>query len=182
MPCIVHTCMSFCLNLDAWWFTLIYFLHYVPYTIDSKGNLSSHALVQYHFQGEEHSIFVWPHGNAKKSESYVHTMPSTLEILDNVSTEQTPKLSVHIVFSQLGGVIDVLPRNQQQQAKDKRRKSNAQSSDPFSQRWWCVNNQWRDSCKMWCAMVVLHEVHVELMRDQHCLTTLFLQGSNFDSY
>ena len=62
-------------------------------------NLISHALVQYHFQAEEHSIFVRPHGNAKKSESYVCTMPSTLEILDNVSTEQAPKLAVHTVSS-----------------------------------------------------------------------------------
>ena len=102
---------------------------------DSKGNLINLlALVQYHFQGDEHSIFVKPHGNSKRGEGYIRTMPSTLKLLDNVCTQQTPKQAVHTISSQLGGTVNaesagLLPRNQQQ-AKDKRRHT-AQSSDPL---------------------------------------------------
>ena len=59
-----------------------------------------------------------------------------LDLLDTASMQQTPKLAVHDVSSQLGGVIHAatagsLPRNQQQ-AKDKRRKLKTDSSkDPL---------------------------------------------------
>ena len=67
--------------------------------------------------------------------SYYVCVPSTLELLDNVSTQQTPKVAVHTISSRLGGVLHAesagaLPRNQQQ-AKDKRHKTNATSSHPL---------------------------------------------------
>ena len=47
--------------------------------IDHNQDLLHLALVQYVFDGNEHSVIPQPHGNSKKSDSYVRTMPSTLQ-------------------------------------------------------------------------------------------------------
>lgn len=119
-----------------------------------KGNLISHALVQYHFQGDELSIFGWPHGNSKKSESYVRTMPSTLEVLDNVSTQQTPKLAVHTISSQLSYMQNRQEHRQETSSKLRTRDARQTHNPliPFSQQWWCVNKQWRVLCETWWGL------------------------------
>lgn len=93
------------------------------------------AIVQYHYIGDEHAILVGPHGNSKKSQSYVRTMPSTLQKLTDVSKKLTPKPTVHAVSSHAGGVLGAssagsLPRNDRQ-VKDIRRNMKAQSNDPL---------------------------------------------------
>ena len=91
--------------------------------------------MQYHFTGDEHTVLVRPHGNSKKSQSYIRVMPSTIEKLTDASKKLTPRPAVHAVSSQAGGVLGAssagsLPRNDRQ-VKDIRRKMKAQSNDPL---------------------------------------------------
>ena len=52
------------------------------------------ALVQYVFDGKEHPVVPRPHGNSKKSQSYVRTLPSTLRKLKKVAVNLTPKFAI----------------------------------------------------------------------------------------
>ena len=42
----------------------------------------------------EHSVVPRPHGNSKKSDSYIRTMPSTLHKLKKVAVNLTPKFAI----------------------------------------------------------------------------------------
>ena len=56
---------------------------------DHDEHLLNRCIVQYHFTGDEHEVLVRPHGNSKRSESYIRTMPSTLKELTEVASEDT---------------------------------------------------------------------------------------------
>ena len=65
------------------------------YTTDNE-ELLNLALVQYAFDDMEHSVVPRPHGNSK-TDSYIHTMPSTLHKLKKVAVNLTPKFAVCVV-------------------------------------------------------------------------------------
>ncbi len=74
------------------------------------------GIVQYHFTGNEHAILVRPHGNSRRNQPYVRTLPSTLDKINTVASEKTPRPTIHEVTSQVGGVMEAstagsLPRN-----------------------------------------------------------------------
>lgn len=50
--------------------------------------------MQYCFDDMEHSVIPRPHANSKQSESFIRTMPSTLQKLWKVSTNLTAKFAV----------------------------------------------------------------------------------------
>jgi len=94
--------------------------------------------VQYHFTGDEHKILIRPHGNSKRSEPYICKMPSTLNKLAEVASEKTPKLAVHMVSSQNGGVVGALsagslPKNERQvkSIRKKIKATSGNSKDPL---------------------------------------------------
>ena len=66
LVCNVHVCCFF-LNSDC------------------DGVTLNRALVQYTFDEQEHAILLGPHGNSKKTSTYLRTMPSTLQKLHKVS-------------------------------------------------------------------------------------------------
>lgn len=95
-------------------------------TIDNDGDTLNLALVQYIFDGAEHSVLNCPHGNSKKQEGYIRTLPSTRQHLKKVSRSLTPKFAVKEVTTAVGGLLEAtsagsLPRNRQQ-ASDMRRR------------------------------------------------------------
>ena len=125
---IMMCCITFC--------TLPQFVIFGP--IDSDSQLLNRSIVQYHFTGNEHEILVRPHGNSKRSEPYVRTMPSTLNKLTEVASEKTPKPALHAVSSQSGGVISALsagslPRNERQvkNIRGKLKNVTGNSTDPL---------------------------------------------------
>ena len=68
---------------------------------------------------EEHPLKSAPHGNSKKSEGYVRTMPSVMDKLKNASTSNTAKRALTFVFNESGGIAKAssaaaLPRGKQQ--------------------------------------------------------------------
>lgn len=87
--------------------------------IDCNQELLNLALVQYAFDGVEHSVIPRPHGSSKKGDSYIRTMPSTMH---HETVNLTPKFAVCELSD---GVLSApsagsLMRNRQQ-AKDLRR-------------------------------------------------------------
>ena len=90
---------------------------------DCNEELLHLALVQYSFDDEEHLVIPRPHGNSKKGDSFVRTMPSTLHKLRKVAVNLTPKFAVCEMSNDVmsatnaGSVI----RNRQQ-VKDLRRR------------------------------------------------------------
>ena len=105
--------------------------------IDRDEELLNRCIVQYHFTGDEHEVLVRPHGNSKRSESYIRTMPSTLKELTEVASEKTPKPAVHSISSHRGDVIGAssagsLPRNERQVKNIRRKiKGSSGSLDPL---------------------------------------------------
>lgn len=84
------------------------------------------ALVQYAFDGPEHYVLNRPHGNSKRKEGYVRTLPSTLHHLQKVSSNSTPKYAIQETTAAVGGLMEAksagsLPRNQQQASNIRRR-------------------------------------------------------------
>ena len=61
---------------------------------DCDGDTLNCVLVQYTFDEEEHAILLGPHGNLKKTSTYLRTKPSTLQKLQKVSRNLTPKFAV----------------------------------------------------------------------------------------
>ena len=104
---------------------------------DRDDKLLNRYIVQYHFTGDEHEVLVRPHGNSKRSESYIRTMPSTLKELTEVASEKTPKPAVHSISSHHGGIVGAssarsLPRNERQVKNIRRKiKSSGGSLDPL---------------------------------------------------
>ena len=86
---------------------------------DSHGDTQNLALLQYVFTFDEHSVKVAPHGNSKKSEGYVCTMPSVMDKLKGASTTNTAKRALTFVSNESGGITKALsagtlPRGRQQ--------------------------------------------------------------------
>ena len=81
--------------------------------LDHDEALLNLALVQYVFDGKEHPVVPRPHGNSKKSLSYVRTMPSTLHKLKKVSVNLTPKFAIADVGEDLltASSAGSIPRN-----------------------------------------------------------------------
>ena len=82
--------------------------------------------MQYIFDDEELQITIRPHGNSKKRENFIRTMPSTLKKLKNVARDLTPKFAVCEASSSSGGLAaassaGALPRNRQQVSNIRRR-------------------------------------------------------------
>ena len=101
-------------------------------TPDYDGDTLTYAFVQYTFDVEEHPVCFRPHGNSKRSEGFIRTMPSTLQKLKTVAKNLTPKFAVCNVSSEAGDIIGAsssgaLPRNRQQVSNIRRR--NEDSSD-----------------------------------------------------
>ena len=92
---------------------------YVFYFVDSQGDTLNLALLQYVFAFEEHKVKIAPHGNSKKCESYVRTMPSVMDKLKNASSSSTAKRALTFVTKETGGITkassaSALPRGRQQ--------------------------------------------------------------------
>ena len=85
-------------------FTVLYL--FLFYYHDEQ--LLNRCIVQYHFTGDEHEVLVRPHGNSKRSESYIRTMPSTLKELTEVASEKDTKTSC--LSSQRGGASQNIRR------------------------------------------------------------------------
>ena len=97
-------------------------LIYHSFLLDYKGNNYKLCLLQYQFDGEEHSIEETFHGNSKNSAPYTRTKASVkLAIKKEASNTKPSEL-----FDKLqGDVIDVtscgsVPRNRQQIANAKK--------------------------------------------------------------
>ena len=95
---------------------------------DADGDTLTHSLVQYTFEDEEHPVLLRPHGNSKHKESFLQTMPSTLQKLKKVAQDLTPKFAICEVSSSSGGLasassVGSLPQNQQQVSNIRQRTS-----------------------------------------------------------
>ena len=91
----------------------------IPGFTDADSDTLTHSLVQYTFEDEEHAVLVCPHGNSKHKESFLQTMPSTLQKLKSVAQDLIPKFAICEVSSSSGGLasassVGSLPRNRQQ--------------------------------------------------------------------
>lgn len=71
------------------------------HVIDSDDDTLNLALVQNTFTYEEHTVKIAPHGNSVKLESYVHTMPSALNKLKDVSLSNTAKGALSLVTNDI---------------------------------------------------------------------------------
>ena len=79
--------------------------------------------MQYTFTYEEHTVKVAPHGTSVKAESYIHTMPSILNKLEDTSSSNTAKRTLSLVASNVttAHLAAAMPRGRQQ-VNDIRRK------------------------------------------------------------
>ena len=103
--------------------------------ISADGDTLTHSLVQYTFENEEHAVLVRPHGSSKHKESFLQTMPSTLQKLKKVAQDLTPKFAICEVWSSYGGLASAssagsLPRNRQQVSNIRRRIG--ENHEPFT--------------------------------------------------
>ena len=105
--------------------TACVFLH-----VDSQGDTQNLALLQYAFTFEEHAVKIAPHGNSKKSEGYVRTLPSVMDKLKNASASNTAKRTLTFVSNESGGITATFPRGRQQ-VNDIHRGSLKSTSDPI---------------------------------------------------
>ena len=101
------------------------------YLIDRDGDTLNLVLVQYCFDDVEHSVVPRPHANSKQSQSFVRTMPSTLQKLREVSTNLTAKFAVckstdDDLFT--ASSAGALPRNRQQVSDMQRRRNEKETS------------------------------------------------------
>lgn len=76
------------------------------------------ALVQYKFQGREHSIDKPPHQNSKGSTPYKRTNPSTIKRMKVVAKDKKPSAAFELIDTEMGGVAagstGKLPRSKAQ--------------------------------------------------------------------
>ena len=116
----------------------MYLSHIQPSYADFDGDTLSLSLVQYTFDDEEHAVAVRPHGNSKKRENYIRTMPSTLKKLKSVARDLTPKFAVCEASTSSGGLskassAGALPRNRQQ-VSNIRRRTDGPCESPFHKK------------------------------------------------
>ena len=90
---------------------------------DCNEELLHLAFIQYSFDDEEHPVNPRPHGNSKKGDSFVRTMPSTLHKLKKVAVNLTPKFAVCEISNDVMSATNAgsVVRNRQQ-VKDLRRR------------------------------------------------------------
>ncbi|KAK3736397.1 hypothetical protein QZH41_017921 [Actinostola sp. cb2023] len=109
--------------------------HRLVVTAELEGQHVPFALVQYRFDGDEHSIKNKPHGNAKNSDPFIPTKKSTLEKLSEAVKTQTTKRALHNVEKDVGGLLaesmSSLPRNERQ-ARYIKAKGKPNVADPIS--------------------------------------------------
>lgn len=107
-------------------------------------------MIQYVFDDLEHSVVPRPHGNSKKADSYIRTMPSTLHKLKKVAVNLTQKFAVCEVSNDVLSAPSAgsLVRNRQQAKDFRRRRDEGQlipvgkSKDPlFSVMLMCKESQ-----------------------------------------
>ena len=109
------------------------------------------ALVQYLFDGEEHTVLVKPHDNSGGSSSYVRTMLSTVESLKHETQKLTPKFAIAEVSKSIGNTTTApsagsLPRSRQQAADARRSQLGTQDRDPlFSIMLMCKESEGKKS-------------------------------------
>ena len=139
---------------------------YVPLNIvcdmfihaDSEGDTQNPALLQYVFTFDEHPVEIAPHGNSKKSEAYVRTMPSVMDKLKCASTSNTAKRALTFVSNESGGITKAssaaaLPRGRQQ-VNDIRRGSLKSTCDPiFSLMMMCKEGEGGKSSNVFVRIV-----------------------------
>ena len=106
----------------------------IPFS-DATEQFLNLALVQYLFTKGEYEVSVAPHGNSKRKDSYLRTMPSVMKKLKVESKHRTPKRALSFVSAQAGGIMEAssagaLPRNRQQ-VKDIRRANKQHEPDPL---------------------------------------------------
>ena len=104
----------------------------IPFS-DATEQFLNLALVQYLFTKGEYEVSVAPHGNSKRKDSYLRTMPSVMKKLKVESKHRTPKRALSFVSAQAGGIMEAssagaLPRNRQQ-VKDIRRANKQHEPD-----------------------------------------------------
>ena len=81
---------------------------HISVLLDPLGKLKPYQFIQYRFAGEEHSVDVKPHGNAKKVlRPYKRTCPSTLKDLKDELQQHPPKRAVFKVEQKRGGFLNV---------------------------------------------------------------------------
>ena len=80
------------------------FRQQVSYLRDQHGEIvGDTAIVQYSFQGKEHEINVFPHGNAKQSKPFTRTKPSTISTLKENLKKYHPSEAVAKTRKEMGG-------------------------------------------------------------------------------
>ena len=120
-----------------------------PHVICTDGDLDtlSLCLLQYVFTTGEHEVKPAPHLNAKHSESYVRTMPSTLSKLKATASGSTAKKALAFVSETEGGIEHAksagsLPRSHQQVHDIRRKLAGPSDPDPiFSLMLMCKESQ-----------------------------------------
>ena len=65
-------------------------------SIDGEEQLLNRCIVQYHFNGNEHEISIRPHGNSRRSDPHIRTMPSTLDKLTEIASEKLLNQLFHL--------------------------------------------------------------------------------------
>ena len=109
---------------------------HISVLLDPSGKLKPYQFIQYRFAGEEHSVEVKPHGNAKKTlRPYKRTCPSTLKDLKEELQQHPPKRAVFKVEQRRGGFLNVscvgeLPRNSLQASRIKCKNTSTMQSKP----------------------------------------------------
>ena len=109
---------------------------HISVLLDPSGKVKPYQFIQYRFAGEEHSVEVKPHGNAKKIlRPYKRTCPSTLKDLKDELQQHPPKRAVFKVEQKRGGFLNVscigeLPRNSLQASRIKCKKTTMVQSKP----------------------------------------------------
>ena len=107
------------------------------FVVDHDEDTLHLALVQYCFDDKEHSVIPRPHANSKQSESFVRTMPSTLQKLKDVSTNLTAKFAVCKSLDDdlfTASSAGAMPRNRQQVADMRRRQVEKETSCSFGKK------------------------------------------------
>lgn len=76
----------------------------VAYLRDQRGDIVGNtAIVQNIFQGKEHEIKIFPHGNAKQSKPFTRTKPSTISALRENLLKYHPSEAISKTRKELGG-------------------------------------------------------------------------------
>ncbi len=137
-------------GVSTTFFKLEHFVFSFSY-VDRDDDTLSLSLVQYVFTQGEHEVKPAPHRNAKHSESYVRTMPSTLTKLKAKASGNTAKRALAFVSEAEGGIehgtsAGALPQSRQQVNDIRRKLAGPSDPDPiFSLMLMCKESQCQKS-------------------------------------